>query len=97
MQTVLVDFNMRAQEVDEYFLFLERLIKEEIKLAVLENNGIQKIKSVNSDLAKTLKANGYLLLYNLVESTMRNAIEAIFDELSSNSVSFDHRIMYIPK
>jgi hypothetical protein len=89
MQTVLVDFNMRAQEVDEYFLFLERLIKEEIKLAVLENNGIQKIKSVNSDLAKTLKANGYLLLYNLVESTMRNAIEAIFDELSSNSVSFD--------
>jgi MAE_28990/MAE_18760-like HEPN len=56
---------------------------------VLENNGLQKIKSINADLAKTLKANGYLLLYNLVESTMRNAIEAIFDELSSNSVSFD--------
>ena len=89
MQTVLIDFNTRAQEVNEYFLFLEGLITESTKLAVLEDNGDRQVKPINSALAKTLKANGFLLLYNLVESTMRNAIEAIFDELSSNKVSFD--------
>ena len=40
-------------------------------------------------LFKTLKANGFLLLYNLVESTVKNAIEAIFDEFKSRGVSFD--------
>ncbi len=38
---------------------------------------------------KTLKATCYLLLYNLVESTMRNAVEAIFDELKVKRISFD--------
>jgi MAE_28990/MAE_18760-like HEPN len=40
-------------------------------------------------LFKTLKANLFLLLYNLVESTVKNAIEAIFDEFKSQGVSFD--------
>jgi hypothetical protein len=40
-------------------------------------------------LLKTLKANGFILLYNLVESTMKNAIEAVFDEFRVNGVSFD--------
>ena len=30
-----------------------------------------------------------MLLYNLVESTARNAIEAIFDELKNQAISFD--------
>jgi hypothetical protein len=30
-----------------------------------------------------------LLLYNLVESTMTNAVEAIFDELQQRKISFD--------
>ena len=48
-----------------------------------------KMQSLDSELAKTLKANGFLLLYNLVESTMRNAIEAIFDEFKNKAISFD--------
>lgn len=89
MNTVLEDFNTRAKEVDGYFIFLESLIKETTKLAVSDDAGVQKIQSIDPELAKTLKANGFLLLYNLVESTMRNAIQAIFDELDSSKVSFD--------
>src|SRR5262249_55237107 len=40
-------------------------------------------------LFKTLKANGFLLLYNLMESTLKNAIEAIFDEFGSLGVSYE--------
>ncbi len=58
-------------------------------MCVSGGSGVQKIQSLDPELAKTLKANGFLLLYNLVESTMRNAIQAIFDELASSKVSFD--------
>lgn len=89
MNTVLLDFNTRANEVNDYFIFLEGLIKQTTKLAVADSAGNDKIQSLNPELAKTLKANGFLLLYNLVESTMRNAIEAIFDELKNQAISFD--------
>jgi hypothetical protein len=89
MNTVLLNFNTRAQEVDDYFIFLEGLIKQTTKLSVADSTGQYKIHSLNYELEKTLKANGFLLLYNLVESTMRNAIEAIFDELTNQTISFD--------
>lgn len=79
MNTVIQDFETRVEEVDKYFIFLESLINETTKLAVSDSAGKYKTQSIDSELAKTLKANGFLLLYNLVESTMRNAIEAIFD------------------
>jgi hypothetical protein len=88
MNTVLLDFNTRAQEVDDYFIFLHGLIKQTTKLAVADSAGQDKIQSLNPEFAKTLKANGFLLLYNLVESTMRNAIVAIFDELKNQAISF---------
>lgn len=89
MNPVLLDFNTRAQEVNDYFIFLESLIQETTKLAVADSDGKYQIHSLNSELAKTLKAKGFLLLYNLVESTMRNAIEAIFEEFKNQSISFD--------
>lgn len=89
MNSVILDFNTRVKEVDDYFIFLKKLIRNEIKLAVIDSNGEYKISSLDLDLAKTLKANSFLLLYNLIESTMRNAVEAIFDEFKSKGISFD--------
>ena len=89
MQTVLSDFNTRVQEINKYFSFLENLVNETIKLAVIEDGTTQKIRGIDPELVKTLKANGFLLLYNLIESSMTNAIEAIFDELKENEISFN--------
>ncbi|MEZ2226354.1 MAE_28990/MAE_18760 family HEPN-like nuclease [Microcoleus sp.] len=90
METVLFDFNTRAKDVDDYFIFLESLEKQTTQLAVFDPAGTYKIQSLDPELAKTLRANGFLLLYNLVESTMRNAIEAIFEELKNKAISFDN-------
>ena len=38
---------------------------------------------------KTLKASCFLLLYNLVESTLTNAIESIHEEIEQNGFGFD--------
>lgn len=89
MYDILSDFNTRALEVENYFIFLENLLMGKIKLIKSLEDGNQQIKTIDTELAKTLKANGFLLLYNLTESTMRNAIEAIFDELDGREISFD--------
>jgi hypothetical protein len=87
--TLFTDFNERAKEVSKYFIFMKNLEQHNIKLSMNNRRGIPKIKEIDSELIKTLKASGFLLLYNLVEATMRNAIEAIFDELQEQGVSYD--------
>lgn len=83
------DFNERAKEVGQYFIFLKSLEQATTKLSMEGKDCKAKVKAIDSELLKTLKANSFLLLYNLVEATMRNAIEIIFDELKSTGVSYN--------
>lgn len=87
--TLFQDFNERSKEVSKYFMLLKSLEQGTTKLSMQGQGGTSKIKEIDSELIKTLKASGFLLLYNLVESTMRNAIQAIFDELQGQRVSYD--------
>ena len=82
MQSVITDYKTRVGEIETYFKFLSATstCKEDDKL--FEGNHDQVIK--------TLKANSYLLLYNLIESTVRNAIEAIYDEFQVNGIRYDN-------
>ncbi|MEM7725039.1 MAG: MAE_28990/MAE_18760 family HEPN-like nuclease [Cyanobacteria bacterium P01_A01_bin.45] len=82
------DFDERAQEVSKYFFLLKNLEQGSIKLRMGSTTHF-KIKNIDVNLEKTLKATGFLLLYNLIESTIRSAIEAIFDDMRSQNISFD--------
>ena len=86
---LIQDFNQRSKEVSKYFILLKNLEQGTTQLSMRTKNGNPRIKEIDSELLKTLKASGFLLLYNLVESTMRNVIEAIFDQLKSADVSYD--------
>jgi hypothetical protein len=90
MTSVLTqDFNERSKEVSKYFIFLKSLEQSTTKLSLNGEGNRSKIKEIDPELLKTLKASGFLLLYNLVEATMRNVIEAIFDKLRSEGISYD--------
>ena len=89
MNSVFVDFQTRSREVEGYFRFVLRLAGEELSLRKVQDNEAAFSIQEHEELLKTLKAACYLLLYNLVESTMRNAVEAIFDELKTKGISFD--------
>ena len=80
----------RSQEVRRYCLFLKAVETNAIQLS-LGNHRTHphKTKNFDPELQKTLKATVFLLLYNLVESTMRGIIEYIYDTLKNNNVSFD--------
>ena len=89
MIAVQADFAMRADEVIRYFQFLQEFDGRRVVFSA-HPTGEPAISLADQDaLFKTLKANGFLLLYNLVESTVKNAIEAIFDEFKVRGVSFD--------
>ena len=85
---VIQDFNELSEEVSKYFIFLQDLEQGKVKL-IKEIQGNNKANKIDVELENTLKASAYLLLYNLIESTMKNAIEAIFQELQEKDVSFD--------
>lgn len=89
MISVFTDFKTRAKEVEGYFNFVLGLAKGELVVQDT-TSGLEAFShDEREELLKTFRATCYLLLYNLVESTMRNAIEAIFDELKTNFISFD--------
>jgi hypothetical protein len=90
MTNVLIeDFTERSKEVSKYFILLKSLEQGTTQLSMGVKDRKPKNKEIDPELLKTLKASGFLLLYNLVEATMRNIIEAIFDQLKSKGVSYD--------
>jgi len=67
-------FNERKQEIEKYFDFLR---------------GYDKDTAKDEELFKILKSNLLIMLYNLIESSISNAIEEIHNNVHSNSVSFN--------
>lgn len=86
MDRVKKEFNRRLSEVNRYFEFIEKI---EADYSILSIRGKPDKKFIiNEDLFKILKANGFLLLYNLIESSILNCIMAIFDKLSSDNNTY---------
>jgi hypothetical protein len=84
MEFIIQDLDNRKRELDEYFELLK----------FLDNNSSIKGSQgdefqVTSLLKKTAKGSVYLILYSLVESTMREAVVSIHDEIKSSNSSFD--------
>jgi hypothetical protein len=87
MLAVQQEFADRELEVARYFSFLRSFADNHMSFSA---TSAFHVSAEREELFKTLKANGFLLLYNLVESSLKNCIEAIFDELKLRAVSFDH-------
>jgi hypothetical protein len=68
------EFEKRALEVEEYISHLEN---------------IEQQLGIPPTLMNTMKSSALLMMYNIVESTMTNLLQDVFDHLSANKVSFD--------
>lgn len=84
-------FRDRSREVDEYINFVVS-ISEFGKKYVIDDDPHHKMDLVpiNRELEKVLRANAVLLIYNLVESTLTNAIDAIHQVVEIDEVNFDN-------
>jgi hypothetical protein len=88
MTTVQQDFQNRVTEIEAYFAFIVAADNGETSLR-REDGTPAYAMAARDDLLRTFRASGILLLYNLMESTVTNAVEAVFDELGTHGVGFD--------
>jgi hypothetical protein len=87
MTTVLADFQTRAQEIEMYFSFLEKIIKENAEL-YFPNKKRRSTSTIDPELQKVLKAHGFLILYNLVESSIKKSIEKIYEKVTAENIYY---------
>lgn len=88
MDSVNSDFNKRKSEVNEYFYFLEKLNNDNINLSYINKNGVQEF-AISAKLQRIFIANTFLLLYNLVESTIRNSIVTIYTKIQDDETVYN--------
>ncbi len=86
MIDTLQDFDRRVMEIEIYFNFLENIINRNPKLFYSDT---EKYEPIDREMIKILKANGFLLLYNLAESSIKKAIEEIYIELNNKNVAYE--------
>ena len=89
MKTFRQDFNSRVEEFNTFFRFvqyadsIETHKKESISKA--DGGSFQ----INRDLQKTLRSNCFLILYNIIEASIRNGILAIYDSIHDDGLKYE--------
>lgn len=89
MTRVQQEFNDRVNELDAYIQFIAGIDVGSVQLRDASGTSPAYSAQAKDDLMRTSKASALLLLYNLMESTVSNAVEAIYDEMASKGVAFD--------
>lgn len=82
---VQVDYDSRVSEIEQYFEFLHLLDSGKAEVSALMALGALD----ETTLFKTLKANCFLLLYNLMEAVTKNAIQGIYDHMRVEGTDYD--------
>lgn len=87
MISVKQEFEKRVQEIEHYFMLLDSFF-DKGALLYFPNKKTHRTKKVNPELEKVLKANCFLLLYNLIESSIKMSLTEIYDNISSKGVDY---------
>ena len=87
MLSVKATFEEKVLEIDGYFAFLKYITHERSELHCPSRRSWKKL-DINEDLKKVLKANAFLILYNLAESTVRAGVNEICDAVRSDDLAY---------
>ena len=90
MNNTKSEYTKRVSELDLYLNTLILLDKGQCSITAIDINGINHTENVDENLSRILKANGFLLLYNLIESTIRNSIKDIIEELKNQGLKYNN-------
>lgn len=81
MEIVIAEFETKVEEINEYFLFIE-------KTTHLRFNINEDTIQVSETVHQVLKSNLFLLLYNLIESSFKNALEKICIDITTDRLIY---------
>jgi len=94
MDFVIKNFEKRVKEVELYHEFISTIIDRKPLL----NFGEEAIdEAINKDIYPILKANMFLLLYNLVESSFKEALGHLSEQINDSNLKYKDSIPEIRK
>lgn len=88
MDNTILNFEKRKLEINTFLNYLKLLDKDSIELKYTKDKKVI-LKPVSPKFLTILTANSFLLLYNVIESTIRNSVIAIYDNIKDEGVTFD--------
>jgi len=91
MNSIILEFESRVQEIDEYFSFITTTT------ALEREFDRTKTVKVSQTVQNVLKANLFLLLYNLIESSFKNALEKICIDITNDNLTYQEVIPEIKR
>lgn len=82
-----LEFKDKCDEIERYIAFLDKLDSGyDNQLLSKNKESIWEITPITREVQKTIRASTYLLIYNLLESSMCSALDAIHLTLESENV-----------
>lgn len=87
MQNVRDEFERREKEVNAFFKFLHQALRTDAKL-FFASKKTWKRRPIDITLSKILKSSAYLVLYNLMESTVTLAVARLNDAMSEGGLTY---------
>ncbi|MDM8568096.1 MAE_28990/MAE_18760 family HEPN-like nuclease [Thiotrichales bacterium HSG1] len=82
-------FKKRKDEVENYFYFLAILNDDENTRLKYKKDGNLVEDIIPAQFQKILIANSFLLLYNVIEATVRSSILEIYYAIKDNEINFE--------
>ena len=82
------NFQKRKAEIENYFEFLSIFDDDDTRLQYKKKNKIITEK-IHTSFKITLISNAFLILYNLIESTVRNSIIEIYTKIKEDEVNYE--------
>ncbi|MCP4492191.1 MAG: hypothetical protein GY820_33515 [Gammaproteobacteria bacterium] len=83
MESVLNDFKERVKEIDEYINLLQMISQPFVEI---RSQG-KKANTINNVAIKAMKASCFLMLYNLVESSIRGSMIKLYEKMNFENQS----------
>ncbi len=90
MINAINDFERTKLEINKYFDFLEKVNDLSIGIPHIHypiNTSIPSYR-IDEDVSKILKANAFLMLYNLVEATIKNGIWELLTKIEEERIPY---------
>lgn len=80
-------FEERKKEVEEYFLFLDKLNIDNASSFVFTLNESENFQLSDSQI-KIFKGNCFMMLYNLIEGVVSKSLQYIFDTINDKGIEY---------
>lgn len=88
MNNTRLEYYKRLTEIEIYFETLKLLDNGNCSIKCTDILGVETEQNIDFELSTILKANGYLLLYNLVEATVSKSIDAVLNSIHASSATY---------